>query len=119
MWHGAYVRWLEEARVAFLADTGVAYDTLVRDDRTELVVASLEVRYVTAAKMGDAVNVHVRLAKGPGKRVRLPMESEFVRVKDGKVLAEALVTLAPIDADSGRLKRVWPQSLQDALSGLY
>lgn len=113
LWHGTYVRWLEEARVRYFEHAALTYDELVVAHETELVVRDLQVVYLAPAKLGDVVDVSVRLASAES-RMRVPLESEF-RLAGGKVCATARVTLVPIDANTGRPKRRWPQALTDAV----
>jgi hypothetical protein len=54
MWHGAYVAWLEEARVEALAKAGVAYSELSARG-LELPVVSLAIDYRRALLHGDAI----------------------------------------------------------------
>lgn len=117
LWHGSYVRWLEEARVRYLKHMNLPYDELVIAHKTELVVRDLQLRYLSPAKLGDDVLVTIRVAPTDSK-VRIPIESEFVKVDNGKVCATALVTIVAVDVNTGRPRRVWPQPLTDSMRGV-
>jgi acyl-CoA thioester hydrolase len=119
MWHGSYVRWLEEARVRHLAEIDVRYDKLVSDTRLELVVTSLNIRYARAARMGDHVTLTQRFAMESSSRVRLVTKSTFTRDGDGASLATAEVTVTPINIDTGKVVRRWPDSLQVAVVRMF
>jgi acyl-CoA thioester hydrolase len=119
MWHGTYVRWLEEARVRHLADIDVHYDKLVSDTRLELVVTSLNIRYARAARMGDLVTLTQRFAMESSSRVRLLTKSTFTREDDGASLATAEVTVTPINIDTGKVVRRWPESLEVAVVRMF
>jgi acyl-CoA thioester hydrolase len=119
MWHGTYVRWLEEARVRHLADIDVHYDKLVSDTRLELVVTSLNIRYARAARMGDLVTLTQRFAMESSSRVRLVTKSTFTREDDGASLATAEVTVTPINIDTGKVVRRWPESLEVAVVRMF
>jgi acyl-CoA thioester hydrolase len=119
MWHGTYVRWLEEARVRHLADIDVHYDKLVSDTRLELVVTSLNIRYARAARMGDLVTLTQRFAMESSSRVRLVTKSTFTREDDGASLATAEVTVTPINIDTGKAVRRWPESLKVAVVRMF
>lgn len=108
MWHGSYVRYLEEARVVWLSEGGLDYDALVRDHKTELVVTELNVKYRAPAKMGDLVLVTVQLE--PSRGVRMALRS--VMTKEKRVLAEAVVTLAPVSIATGKLCRKIPEPVR-------
>lgn len=119
MWHGAYIRWLEEARVRYFADIGIDYSALVNESRVELVVAGLSLRYIRPAKHGEEVTLTQRLAYEQSSRVRMITESTFHRSKDGVLLATASVTVSPIDARTGRIVRKWPADFEKTIIGLF
>lgn len=109
------MRWLEEARVRYLTFCAIPYEDLVEIHDTELVVRDLSIRYVRAARMGDVLDVSVR--QGENTKMRIEMVSEFVRVSDGVVCAKASVTLVPVIARTGKMRRSWPDVLEKALRG--
>ena len=56
MWHGAYLAWLEEARVEALAAAGIAYSDLSARG-LELPVVSLTIDYKQPLFHGEAVQL--------------------------------------------------------------
>ena len=118
MWHGAYVAWLEEARVEALAAVGLAYSDLSAQG-LELPVVSLAITYRQALLHGEAVTL--RSALLPGRGLRFPWRSQFVRT-DGSVAAEALVELVLIERGAqghpARPLRRPPSHLAEALAAL-
>ena len=54
MWHGAYVAWLEEARVEALAAAGMPYSQ-VSEQGFEMPVIRLQIQYRKALSHGDQV----------------------------------------------------------------
>lgn len=118
MWHGAYLAWLEEARVEALAAAGLDYRVL-SDRGLELPVVSLAIQYRQALLHGDWVDL--RSAVEPRRGVKLPWRSWFVRA-DGSVAAEAQVDLVLVDLSAGpqqrRLLRQLPPDLAQALQTL-
>ena len=89
MWHGAYLAWLEEARVEALAAAGLDY-SLLSARGLELPVVNLSIDYRQALSHGDLVELRSQVEARRG--VRLPWRSWFVRA-DGQVAAEARVEL--------------------------
>ncbi len=118
MWHGAYLAWLEEARVEALAAAGLDYSALSARG-LELPVVSLSIDYRQALLHGDQVELRsaVELRRG----VKLPWRSWFVR-HDGTVAAEARVELVLVDLSEGpgqrRLLRRLPHDLAEAVQAL-
>ncbi len=119
MWHGAYLAWLEEARVEALAAAGLAYGDLSARG-LELPVVSLGVDYRRALFHGELVELRSQVL--PRRGVRLPWLSRFVRA-DGCLAAEARVELVLLASPPGGgaarvLQRHWPQELQNAVERL-
>jgi acyl-CoA thioester hydrolase len=118
MWHGAYLAWLEEARVEALAAVGLAYCDLSARG-LELPVVSLAIDYRQALLHGEVVQLWSEVGERRG--VKLPWFSRFVRA-DGQVAAEARVELVLVDLSQGparrRLLRQLPADLQLAVRRL-
>lgn len=116
MWHGAYLAWLEEARVEALARAGLHYSDL-SSRGLELPVVGLRIDYRQALLHGDAVAIHSRVL--PRQGVKLSWQSRFLR-PDGEVAAEASVDLVLVDLSAGgsrrRLQRRLPPDLEQALA---
>ena len=118
MWHGAYLAWLEEARVEALAAAGLAYSNLSARG-LELPVVSLAIDYKQALLHGDRVQLWSEVL--PRRGVKLPWRSRFVAA-DGVVAAEARVDLVLVDLSAGpsqrRLLRRLPADLEAAVAAL-
>lgn len=94
----------------YLSHVQLPYNELVIEHGTELVVRDLALRYLAPAKLGDEVEISVRIEPSDSK-VRIPISSTMVRTKDGTTCATALVTLVPVDAANGRVRRDLPEPL--------
>lgn len=117
MWHGAYVAWLEEARVEALAAVGLLYSDLSARG-LELPVVSLAIDYRQALLHGDAVQVWSEVL--PRRGLKLPWRTRFVTPERG-VVAEARVelVLVEVSAPGGRrLLRRLPADLERAVAAL-
>ncbi|MEA5413809.1 acyl-CoA thioesterase [Synechococcus sp. BA-132 BA5] len=116
MWHGAYLAWLEEARVEALDRAGLAYSALSARG-LELPVVGLRIDYRRALLHGASVELRSRVL--PRLGVKLPWHSQFIG-PDGAVAAEASVDLVLVDLSGGasrrRLLRRLPQDLEQALA---
>ena len=97
MWHGAYVGWLEEARVEALSSTGCPYETMASGG-LEMPVVQLQVRYREALRLGDEV-VLVSVASAQ-RGVRWPWFTRFIR--RGVCVAEASVELVLVSVRPDR-----------------
>lgn len=117
VWHGAYITWMEEARVAALKSLGgLAFADFVALG-CDLPVVGLTLRYHRAAKMGTILHIKTQLQVT--ESVRLPWDYR-IESEDSQVLyLSGTVTLAPVDPQRGRVIRRLPPQLQLALEQLY
>ena len=79
------------------------------------MVVDLQLRYLQALAHGEAVELRSGLQPQVG--VRLPFMTRFLKA-DGALAAEAVVTLALVDRQRGRLQRQQPPELEQALQRL-
>ena len=118
MWHGAYLSWLEEARVEALRAAGLAYADLSAEG-LELPVVSLSIQYRQALLHGEEVCVSSWVL--PRQGVKLPWRSAFVKA-DGSAAAEAMVELVLVHRAAGpgqpTLMRRLPTPLSQAIERL-
>jgi acyl-CoA thioester hydrolase len=118
MWHGAYVAWLEEARVEALAAAGLAYSDLSARGM-ELPVVRLAIDYRQPLLHGDAVQLWSEVLPRCG--LKLPWRSRFVAT-GGNLAAEARVELVLVESaiglDRRRLVRRLPADLETAVAAL-
>lgn len=101
MWHGAYLAWLEEARVEALATAGLAYNVL-SGRGLELPVVHLAITYQAPLLHGERVEVRSQVL--PRRGLRFPWRSWFLGAGD-TVAAEALVELVLVDFSAGAERR--------------
>ena len=116
MWHGAYLAWLEEARVEALAAVGMPY-CRVSDEGYEMPVVRLQLHYRQALSHGDRVIVESQVL--PRLGVRWPWHARFC-LPDGTCAAEAEVELVIVQSSGegrGVLRRP-PAFLAPALAAL-
>jgi acyl-CoA thioester hydrolase len=101
MWHGAYIAWLEEARVEALASVGLDYSTLSAQG-LEMPVVDLALTYRAPLIHGD--RAEVRSLVMPRRGLRFPWRSWLVGPEE-TVAAEALVELVLVDFRAGPQQR--------------
>ena len=83
MWHGAYVAWLEEARVEALSAAGLSY-SVMSGEGVEMPVVSLRIDYRQALKHGDEVVLESYCEARRG--VRWPWTTRFLLGHAGLVV---------------------------------
>ena len=111
MWHGAYVNWLEEARVEALDAAGLRYAEMTAS-HIDMPVVSLKVEYGRALRHGDRIRLESVLGERAG--VRWPWHSRFLM--GGRLMAEAWIDLLMLHR--GRVFRHPPEPMAAALKRL-
>lgn len=114
-WHGAYVTWMEEARVAYLRTLGIQYADLVAMG-CELPVVDLSIRYHRSLRMGDSAMLKTRTNGVEG--VRLVWNYQILSPDGRDLYISAQVTLVAVDSEKGKIMRHLPPSVKNALMRL-
>lgn len=116
VWHGAYIQWLEEARVECLRLAGVAFSDLVAIG-CDLPVVDLAIRYRRSLLMGSHAILKARMQTPRGVRLIWDYELWSGDEAVNPVLhLTAQVTLVAIDRRTGKILRQWPELLEGALA---
>jgi acyl-CoA thioester hydrolase len=101
--HASYVVWLEEARVAYLAQNAGGYPA-IRARGIEALTTGVEVTYLHAAEFDDVLTVWVRCTEVRGARFRY----EYIVERGGEPIATAATLHATVDRETYRPTRVPP-----------
>jgi acyl-CoA thioester hydrolase len=112
VWHGTYLAWMEEARVACLKSIGIDFADLVAMG-CDLPVVDVSIRYHRALKMGESAIVKTRTIDMEG--VRIIWEYEIESVDRSIVYLTGMVTLVAVDREKGKIMRQLPATVRDAL----
>lgn len=84
--HSNYVRWLEEARVAFLEDIGWSYATLEQNGVISPVV-SVECKYLKSTTFDDIISISVTVKEFKG--VKLILDYQLINTKTNEIVCQA------------------------------
>ena len=112
VWHGTYLTWMEEARVACLKSIGIDFADLVAMG-CDLPVVDLSVRYRRALKMGESAIVKTRTIDMEG--VRIVWEYEIQSIDREITYLTGMVTQVAVDREKGKIMRQLPNTVIDAL----
>jgi acyl-CoA thioester hydrolase len=112
VWHGAYLTWMEQARVECLKSIGVDFTNLVSMG-CDLPVVEMSLRYHRALPMGSAAVVKCKLQNLHGLRIK--MDYEIQSVDQAIIYTTATVTLVAIDIEKGKIMRQLPATVKAAL----
>lgn len=107
VYYANYFRFMERARTEWLRSLGVDMVALMEKERRIFVVAEVQARFVSPARLNDELIVTAGLAKLT--RVSFDMEQNIYRGNiGGELLISGNVKAAYLDADTMRPKRVPP-----------
>lgn len=112
VWHGAYIAWMEEARVECLRSIGINYAELVALG-CELPVVELSLRYHRPIRMGMSAVVKTRMAQMEGVRIHWDYLIQSLDAEELYVTGR--VTLVAVDREKGKILRQLPSAVKDAL----
>ena len=112
VWHGAYLNWMEEARIECLRSGGLEYADLVKIG-CELPVVDLSLRYHKAMKMGMKAIVKTRIEQI--KRVRIIWDYKIEAPEESELYLSGQTTLVAVNVDKGKIMRQLPPILDLAL----
>lgn len=122
VWHGAYLVWLEEARVKCLSSIGVSFADFVANGVDMPVVEIKSLKYLYPLRLGEKAIIRTRVSfQKPRIWWEYKIESENVnnaRSEDIKIHMTCSLALAAIDRDTGKILRRLPPSVQSALEQL-
>jgi acyl-CoA thioester hydrolase len=112
VWHGAYLTWMESARVECLKSIGINFADLVALG-CDLPVVDLSIRYRRSIRMGESAIVKTRTIDMEG--VRIIWEYEIQSPDREISYLTAMVTLVAVDREKGKIMRQLPNTVKDAL----
>ena len=111
VYYANYLRYMERARTEWLAHLGMELATLDREHRVAFVVHRLDIEYLRPARLGDRLDVGVKLVERGRSRLLLTQEIDCAEI----TVTRAAVTLACIAPHTWRPARI-PAPLLAALS---
>jgi len=110
MWHGHYLKYLENARWALMNRIGFGFDVMSASGFAWPIV-EMHVKYVHAAKLGDQLRVRASLIEWEN---RLTVNYLVLRADDER-LARARSVQVAVDARTAALQFTTPQPLLDCV----
>jgi acyl-CoA thioester hydrolase len=110
MWHGHYLKYLENARWKLMDQIGFGFDVM-NDSGFAWPIVEMHVKYVHAARLGDQLRVRASLIEWEN---RLTVNYLVLRADDER-LARARSVQVAVDAGTGALQFTTPQPLLDCV----
>jgi acyl-CoA thioester hydrolase len=112
VWHGAYVSWMEQARIECMKSIGIDFASLV-EMGCDLPVVEMSLRYHRALQMGETAVVKCKVQNLDG--VRIKWDYEIQSVDQAITYTTATVALVAVDVEKGKIMRQLPANVKDAI----
>ncbi|MGF1481233.1 MAG: acyl-CoA thioesterase [Cyanophyceae cyanobacterium] len=116
VWHGAYLSWMESARIECLRSIGIDFAELVALG-CDLPVVEVSLRYHLPIRMGSTAIVKTRMTDSKG--VRIHWDYQIQSPDAHELYLTGRVTLVAVDPKQGKIMRQLPSEVQNALAKLY
>ena len=110
--NAVYINYLEHARSEYLRERGFDLFELRDVQKVMLVVVRNEINYRLPAAKNDVLEIHSTISKLGGGSCTF--RQEIVRKEGGLLIADALVTWASVNLETGKATRI-PESLREML----
>jgi len=111
VFYANYLKFFERARTEWLRALGFGQQRMRNEQGLIFVVADTQVRYLKPARLDEELRITVALARAARATLTLAQAA----LRGTTLLADSRITLACVEAESFRPKRV-PQSILDALA---
>jgi acyl-CoA thioester hydrolase len=109
VWHGHYMKYLENARWAVMNRIGFGLDAMLASGFIWPVIG-LEVKYIRAARYGERLRVQASIVEWDAKLV---LNYLMLDAKEGTRIGRAQTTQVAVGRETGTLQLVSPACLTD------
>ena len=108
VWHGAYTKWFEAARVGLVEELGLPLEELEANG-TVFPVVEMNIRYKSSAKMNERIVIKTNIAEV--KPLSVTFEHKVYEKNTNTLRVIAQTTIVVIDAKTGKMYRRMPEEL--------
>lgn len=109
VWHGNYVRYLEDARTALLERIGYTYKAMY-ESRYAWPVVDMRIKYVRPVRLSQSISVIARLKE---YEHRLKIEYRIVDADSGVTLTKAYTIQVAVSLETNEMQFESPAALID------
>ncbi len=108
VWHGAYTKWFEAARVGLVEALGVNLEELEASG-TVFPVVEMNIRYKSSAKMNERIIIKTNITEV--KPLSVTFEHKVYEKNTNTLRVIAHTSIVVIDAKTGKMYRRMPEDL--------
>lgn len=110
VWHGAYTKWFEAARVELVEKLGLELEELEKNNILFPVV-ELNIRYKSSAKMNERIIIKTHITEL--KPTSITFEHNVYEKETNQIRVTAHSTIVVIDSTTGKMFRRMPKELYE------
>lgn len=110
VWHGAYTKWFEAARVGLVEQLGLELEDLEAKNILFPVV-EMNIRYKSSAKMNERILIKTQIAEL--KPLSVTFEHKVYEQKTNTLRVIAHTTIVVIDGATGKMYRKMPEDMYE------
>ena len=107
VWHGAYTKWFEAARVEFTEALGL--DVKILEQSIVFPVIEMNIKYKSSAKLNDKILIKTTLKEL--KPMAMTFEHKVYDKSTNILRTEAFTTIACVEPTTGKLIRRMPSEI--------
>ena len=108
VWHGAYTKWFEAARVGVVEDLGLKLEEL-ESNNILFPVVEMNIRYKSSAKMNERIIIKTQIAEV--KPLSVKFEHKVFEKNTNKLRVVAYTTIVVPDGRTGKMYRRMPEEI--------
>ena len=108
VWHGAYTKWFEAARVGLFEQMGLELETL-ENSGIVFPVVEMNIRYKSSAKMNERIVIKTKVSEL--KPLSVTFEHKVYEQKTNTLRVIAHTTIVVIDTKTGKMFRKMPEDM--------
>ena len=110
VWHGAYTKWFEAARVGLVEELGLELEAL-ENSGIVFPVVEMNIRYKSSAKMNERIVIKTKVSEL--KPLSVTFEHKVYEQKTNTLRVIAHTTIVVIDTKTGRMLRKMPEDMHN------
>ena len=108
VWHGAYTKWFEAARVGLVEELGLELEAL-ENSGIVFPVVEMNIRYKSSAKMNERIVIKTNISEL--KPLSVTFEHKVYEQKTNTLRVIAHTSIVVIDTKTGKMFRKMPEDM--------
>lgn len=115
VYYANYLKYMERARTEYLRTFNFQQDELRQHEKILFVVRDINLRYKTPARFNDMITVSAEIINY--KKASFVFHHELFRSTDEKICCDGEITIACVDADTFKPKKMPQPMIMELFNG--